>query len=148
MSLSSKPVESVATGIIVKMGIFNFALLLTLGILTAGPVRDLESAPASTEQEPDNTALEYPSPDREEIFLPPVKQPLAGNRPPNSGEDVMLMGFADIGEARVILRIDGIITSLRAGESHGDVRVLNIDPPKVALQRAGRQWTKSLVDTP
>ena len=130
------------------MGIFDFALLSTLGILTAGPVTDLESAPVSTEQEPANTTLEYPSPGREEIFLPPVKQPLADQRSSDSGEGVVLMGFADVDGARVILRIDGIITSLRAGESRGDVSVLSIDPPKVTLQRAGRQWTKSLVDAP
>jgi len=109
---------------------------------------DLKSSPPATKQERGKAAFEYPFPDREDLFLPPVKKPPTRETRPESDEDVVLMGFADVGGARVVLKIDGIVTPLRAGESRGDVRVLAIDPPKVNLQRGERQWTESLADTP
>ena len=109
---------------------------------------DLKSSPHATKEERGKAAFEYPFPDREDLFLPPVKKPSTRDTRPKSDEDVVLMGFADVGVARAVLKIDGIVTSLRVGESRGDVRVLAIDPPRVNLQRGERQWTESLADTP
>ncbi len=105
-------------------------------------------APSAAKRRQGDIAFEYPFPGREEIFLPPEKKPRDVETQLRSDEGVELMGFADVGGARVILKIDGIVTPLRVGESRGDVRVLAIDPPKVVLQRAQRRWTESLVDTP
>ncbi|NQT40847.1 MAG: hypothetical protein HQ581_25350 [Planctomycetes bacterium] len=171
-----------ATGAVVEMGIFNYALLLALAFLalisggcsnsadetaaavvatsvadsppahtTATPraiLADQKSSPPAIEESPGQAASEYPFPDREDLFLPPSKKPPTRETRPESDETVVLMGFADVGGVRAILKIDGIITPLRVGESRGEVRVLAIDPPKVNLQRGDRQWTESLADTP
>lgn len=108
---------------------------------------DLSSLPPTTKVEQTNVAFAYPFPDREDLFLPPATKPPANENRPERDEDVALMGFADVGEARVVLRIDGIVTSLRVGESRGDVGVQAIDPPKVDLLRGERQWTESLAET-
>lgn len=145
-SLTNRPIESVATGTVVEMGILNFALLLPIVVFS------LESAgsdnPPATQEEREEAAFEYPFPDREDLFLPPAKKTFTRETQTEADEDVVLMGFADVGGARVVLKIDGIVTSLRVGESRGEVRVLAIDPPKVDLQRGERQWTESLADTP
>ncbi|NQU20729.1 MAG: hypothetical protein HQ567_05550 [Candidatus Nealsonbacteria bacterium] len=109
---------------------------------------DPESSPPATEEEQEKPAFEYPFPDRDDLFLPPAKKQTTSESRPESSEDVVLMGFADVGGARAVLRIDGIVTSLRVGESRGEVRVLAIDPPKVSLQRGKRQWTESLAEAP
>ena len=109
---------------------------------------DLKSSPDATEKSRGKVAFQYPFPDREELFLPPTKRPPTSEPRPKNDEDVVLMGFANFGGARAVLKIDGIVTPLRAGESRGEVRVLAIDPPRVNLQRGNRRWTESLVDTP
>lgn len=108
---------------------------------------DLKSPPTAAETQEVEPAFEYPFPHREDLFLPPTKAPAHVSRP-RDDEDVVLMGFADFGGVRAVLKVDGIVTSLRVGESRGEVRVLAIDPPKVDLQRADRRWTESLADTP
>jgi hypothetical protein len=92
-------------------------------------------------------AFQPPFPNREELFLPPAEKPAIATRP-RSNEDVVLMGFADVEGEKALLKIDGVITPLRAGESRGAVRVLAIDPPRVTLQRGSRQWTERLFDAP
>lgn len=153
-SLTNRPIESVATGTVVEMRILNFALLLPIVVFSlesAGsdnPPATNEDRPPATQEEREEAAFEYPFPDREDLFLPPAKKTLTRETQTEADEDVVLMGFADVGGARVVLKIDGIVTSLRVGESRGEVRVLAIDPPKVDLQRGERQWTESLADTP
>jgi len=112
------------------------------------PLDGPKSSSLADKLHPTEDAFEYPFPDREDLFLPPVKKPSANETRAKRDEDVVLMGFADVGGARTILKIDGIVTPLRVGESRGDVRVLAIDPPKVNLQRGERQWTESLADKP
>lgn len=112
---------------------------------TAG---DPQSPPAETKEELAKAAFEYPFPDREFLFLPPAKKPATSDIRSEDDEDVVLMGFADVGGARAVLKIDGIVTPLRVGESRGDVRVLAINPPKVNLQRGKHQWTASLAEIP
>ncbi len=110
-------------------------------------VADPESSPSATEEDVGKDAFHYPFPDREELFQPPTKKPLTHETRVKRDEDVVLMGFADVEGVRTVLKIDGIVTSLRVGESRGDVRVLAIEPPEVNLQRGERQWTESLADT-
>ena len=102
----------------------------------------VESKNASPKQ-----AFQPPFPNREELFLPPAEKPASATRF-KSDQDVTLMGFANVEGKKALLKIDGIIRPLRAGESRGEVRVLAIDPPRVTLQRGNREWTESLFETP
>jgi hypothetical protein len=123
---------------------------------TAGPSQAAPDArprgtppppPAARHKEAE-LAFEWPFPDRNEIFLPPRGKPPTRSNQPEARRDVALMGFANVWGIQALLRIDGIVTPLRAGESRGEVRVLAIDPPKVDLQRGERRWTESLLDRP
>ena len=112
-----------------------------------GPDNQEPSSP-EIEAEGDNVAFEYPFPDREDLFFPPANKPSPNVTGAQDDDGVVLMGFANLEEAQAILRIDGIVTPLRAGESRGEVRVLAINPPEVKLQRGDRQWVESLVEAP
>ncbi len=105
-----------------------------------------ESSPPATEEDRGGVTFEYPFPDREDLFLPPTTKSLTHESRVKRDGDVVLMGFADVGGVRTVLKIDGIVTSLRVGETRGDIRVLAIEPPEVNLQHGERQWTESLAE--
>jgi hypothetical protein len=105
-----------------------------------------EPSPPEAEKEPETVAVEYPFPEREDLFLPPAKKPSNIKAQSTSNEDVVLMGFAEVEGALAILKIDGIVTPLRVGEARGDVGVLSIDPPEVHLQRGEHQWAERLTN--
>lgn len=62
----------------------------------------------------------------------------------DSGESVVLKGFADVGEPKVVLAIDGVTTPLSTGDERYGVRVISISPPQAVLQRGRSRWTATL----
>lgn len=86
-----------------------------------------------------------PYPNRNNPFQPPMNMPLAniGNsRDQNSS--VLLVGFANVGEPKVVLAIDGVVSPLSNGEEIAGVQVISIAPPNAVLQRGRNRWTASL----
>lgn len=97
-------------------------------------------------QKPGNAVAEYtpPFPQRLELFDPPKRAVGASRRDDGEGESVELKGFIDVGEPRVILSIDGVVSSVPAGGEKYGVRVISIAPPTVVLQRGGPPWPATL----
>ena len=118
------------------------ALMAQRGSLGSPPPVPLIEAPRS------EGTFTYPFPNRKHLFLPPARKSTVMNRESPTDGNVVLLGFAKTGEDVVILRIDGVIATLRAGESWGDLRVLGIDPPEVRLQRRNVTWVVDLAKEP
>ena len=85
-----------------------------------------------------------PFPERLELFQPPQRAQSMARRDDEHGETVELKGFVDVGEPRVVLSIDGVVSSLpQGGEKYG-VQVISIEPPTVVLQRGRNRWPATL----
>jgi hypothetical protein len=94
---------------------------------------------------PTTVAYTPPFPDRLELFQPPQRTLNAARREDEHGETVELKGFIHVDEPRVVLSIDGVISSVPEGGEKYGVQVISIKPPNVVLQRGGRQpWTATL----
>ena len=106
--------------------------------------------PDSIDGKTDEAQLAYRwhNPNRSQIFIPPTNKPAAATITSRDDHGVSLIGFANVDRQQVLLRIDGVIASLTVGDSRGELQVLAIDPPKVTLKRANREWTVKLFDTP
>lgn len=115
---------------------------------SAAEVAGQQQRPADTPPEEPQPAFQPPFPDRQELFLPPKGRPSTAAVRPSSNSEVLLKGFANPGDLHALLTIDGIVTPLRAGQSRGGIRVLDISPPEVTLRRGNRQWTERLFDQP
>ncbi len=88
--------------------------------------------------------FEPPYPQRLELFQPPrTDEPAAAQAQPRETE-VQLKGFAQAGELKALLRIDGQLTALRVGQVVGSLELVSISPPQVTLRRDGRSWVESL----
>jgi hypothetical protein len=85
-----------------------------------------------------------PFPERQELFLPPQRTLNTARREDEHGETVELKGFIDVDGPRVILSIDGVISSVPEGGEKYGVQVISINPPTVVLQRGRRPWTATL----
>lgn len=85
-----------------------------------------------------------PFPQREELFQPPQRALNAARREDEHGETVELKGFIHVEEPRVVLSIDGVVSSVPAGGEKYGVQVIAIDPPTAILQRGGRRWPATL----
>jgi hypothetical protein len=88
-------------------------------------------------------AFTPPFPQRLELFEPPQRQSTA-RRDDEHGETVELKGFIDVDEPRVVLSIDGVISSVPAGGEKYGVQVISIEPPTVVLQRGRNRWPATL----
>jgi hypothetical protein len=77
------------------------------------------------------------------LFEPPQRQSTA-RRDDEHGETVELKGFIDVGEPRVVLSIDGVISSVPEGGEKYGVQVISIEPPTVVLQRGRNRWPATL----
>jgi hypothetical protein len=85
-----------------------------------------------------------PFPDRLELFQPPQRAQSMARRDDEHGETVELKGFIYVDEPRVVLSIDGVVSSLpQGGEKYG-VQVISIEPPTVVLQRGRNRWPATL----
>lgn len=119
----------------------------------ATPAKVLPAAPHTSapdiaeSQKPGNALAEYtpPFPQRLELFEPPQRAAGTARRDDGEGQAVELKGFIEVEEPRVILAIDGVISSVPEGGEKYGVRVLSIEPPTVVLQRgSGRPWPATL----
>jgi hypothetical protein len=93
---------------------------------------------------PAAVAYTPPFPERQELFQPPQRALNTARREDEHGETVELKGFIDVDGPRVILSIDGVISSVPEGGEKYGVQVISIDPPTVVLQRGRRPWTATL----
>lgn len=106
-----------------------------------------EQAAPATEAEADEPKVAYqpPFPEREEMFQPPRQAPRnLRSRDGDIASDVVLMGFADLGEPKVVLAINGVVTPMSGGDELAGVRVISIAPPRAVLQRGRSRWTASI----
>jgi hypothetical protein len=102
---------------------------------------DVAETPAAAAPKPEFTP---PFPDRLELFQPPQRAEGMARRDDEHGESVELKGFIDVDEPRVVLSIDGVVSSLpQGGEKYG-VQVISIEPPTVVLQRGRNRWPATL----
>ncbi|SRR6056297_841124 len=117
---------------------------------SAGPgddenVASLTATPATRDFRPVN-------PDRKN----PFEYPYVGSDNPSpdtlfsdgaaTASQVTVLGFADVGVPRVILRIGDQTKVLRAGDQVLNITVKKIDPPRVELQIDNLSWTATMFD--
>lgn len=101
---------------------------------------DAPAAPADAQ-----VGYEPPFPERLNPFEPPKKS--SRNQQLAQGEvsdSVVLIGFANVGEPRALLAINGAVKPLVSGEESAGVKVLSITPPRAVLQRGRTRWTASI----
>lgn len=103
------------------------------------PAAEEESAAAEA-----LAAYDAPFANRTNLFAPMQRQKPAQSKDRDSGDSVVLKGFADVGEPCAVLRIEGHITPLAVGGAKYGVQVISIDPPQCVLQRGRTRWTTSL----
>lgn len=68
--------------------------------------------------------------------------------PVSDGIAVQVLGFANVEEPRVLLRIKGNTKSLKAGDVEDGVEVVAIRPPAADLRIGTLLWTASMFDKP
>ena len=85
-----------------------------------------------------------PFPDRDTLFEPPKRAQGTVRRNEELGETVELKGFITVNEPRVVLSIDGVISSVPEGGEKYGVQVISIHPPTVVLQRGRDRWPATL----
>jgi hypothetical protein len=100
--------------------------------------------PAAPETAVETAEFQPPYPQRQELFKPPRgDEPAAAQAQPRETV-IQLKGFAQAGELKAILRIDGHLTALRVGQAVGTLELVSITPPQVTLRQDGRSWVESL----
>jgi hypothetical protein len=105
---------------------------------SASAKKEPEIAPAAAAQ------FSPPFPERLELFEPPKRAQGTVRRNEEHGETVELKGFITVNEPRVILSIDGVISSVPEGGEKYGVQVISIQPPTVVLQRGRDRWPATL----
>jgi hypothetical protein len=100
--------------------------------------KDPDIAPAAVAQ------FSPPFPNRDDLFEPPERAKGTVRRNEELGESVELKGFINVDRPRVILSIDGVISSLEEGGEKYGVQVISIQPPTVVLQRGRDRWPATL----
>jgi hypothetical protein len=85
-----------------------------------------------------------PFPERDTLFEPPKRAQGTVRRNEALGESVELKGFINVNEPRVVLSIDGVISSVPVGGEKYGVQVISIQPPTVVLQRGRDRWPATL----
>jgi len=111
---------------------------------------ELKSArPNSAEKEPEIARASIaqfspPFPNRDNLFEPPKRAKGTMRRNDELGESVELKGFINVDRPRVVLSIDGVISSVEEGGEKYGVQVISIQPPTVVLQRGRDRWPATL----
>lgn len=100
--------------------------------------------------EPDRGAFVPSNPSRVDPFSFPATAPIsnsneAGTTIPTAAQ-VEVLGFANVHEPRVFLRIKDLTRSLGVGGVSDGVEVLAIKPPAVDLQMGSLRWTATMFD--
>jgi hypothetical protein len=103
---------------------------------------DQAPAPESTDLPPDFLP---PFPDRDQLFATSTQTPAERSTQPNAQSAVQLKGFANRGELRALVMIDGRIKAMRVGEACQQIEIVAIEPPRVTLREADRIWSETLL---
>ena len=99
-----------------------------------------EESVTTTDQD---VVFQPPFPDRETLFQPPRNAQVA--RADDSGDlDIKLRGFVRVNGVRAVLEIDGKVGAYIEGDLNHGVKIVQIAPPKVILQRGRSRWTETL----
>jgi hypothetical protein len=120
------------------------------GVDTAAALPEPKAGrPANAKKEPEIAPAALvqfspPFPDRLELFEPPKRAQGTVRRNDELGATVELKGFITVKEPRVILSIDGVISSVPEGGEKYGVQVISIQPPTVVLQRGRDRWPATL----
>jgi len=90
-------------------------------------------------------------PNRVDPFSFPGQAPGAATEDTTSdsvtdGIGVKVLGFAEVDEPRVLLRIKGSTASLKVGETTDGVEVIAIRPPAADLRIGTLSWTATMFD--
>lgn len=95
-----------------------------------------------------NPDFQAPYPERENPFSFPADVADANflGGPAHSVAQVQVVGFADVEEPRVFLRIRNETKSLAVGEQMDGVEVVKINPPAAELRLGSLLWTVTMFD--
>ncbi len=91
-------------------------------------------------------ASELPYPSRSNPFTFVGEERAATEPKPNELSDIRVIGFAQVGQPRVMLRLRNETRSLAVGDKNSGVEVLEISPPNVRLKLANLTWNASMFD--
>jgi len=89
-------------------------------------------------------AFTPPFPERLDLFEPRQRAQSTVRRDDDNGATVELMGFINVDQPRVVLSIDGVVSSIPEGCEKYGVQVISIEPPTVVLQRGRNRWPATL----
>jgi hypothetical protein len=118
-----------------------------IGAVEPQPTPAAAPSPDLAENEKVNAqvaAFTPPFPERRELFEPPQRAQSTIRHGDENGATVELKGFIFVDEPRVVLSIDGVVSSIPAGGEKYGVQVISIEPPTVVLQRGRTRWPATL----
>ena len=114
-------------------------------------VMDKPSAAARPSGDDDTTTkFQPPYSHRFDMF----RRPDAGPGSPDTREvepgmtRVALKGFINVDGLHALLEIDDMLTALKVGDERGGIKIVEITPPQVILQRGRLRWTERLYAVP
>lgn len=91
--------------------------------------------------------FEPPFPDRKDPFHIDQSAPSAKVRPTKASE-YLVLGFADVGKTRAIIRFGDETQFVSIGDTIGDAEVLDVIPPRVRLRNGSFIWEASMFQSP
>ncbi|MCR9207943.1 MAG: hypothetical protein NXI28_06910 [bacterium] len=91
--------------------------------------------------------FEPPFPDRMDPFHIDQAAPSAVSRPTKASE-YLVLGFADVGKTRAIIRFGDETQFVSKGDTIGDAEVLDVIPPRVRLRNGSFIWEASMFQSP
>lgn len=91
--------------------------------------------------------FEPPFPDRKDPFHIDQAAPSTMTRPTKASE-YLVLGFADVGKTRAIIRFGDETQFVSKGDTIGDAEVLDVIPPRVRLRNGSFIWEASMFQTP
>ena len=114
---------------------------------TAEPVGPEAAVPPKEGPEAvDDTAkvadYQPPFPDRVDLFVPPKRE--GGQAASGNESAIELLGFVRVDRLRAILKVNGEVTPMAAGDTRLDLEVISVNPPNVLLQRGRQRWQATL----
>ncbi len=96
-------------------------------------------------EQPIEAAFEPPYPHRTNPFQQPnVEQIARSGLLESTGGVIQLKGFSNNGQSRVLLAMDDRLAPLAEGDEWFGVKIIEINPPRVILQRGRIRWTESI----
>ncbi|TWU38509.1 hypothetical protein [Novipirellula artificiosorum] len=109
----------------------------------------MSSAPAINPAEPVVVQASFKPkyPEREDPFRFPGDEPLVTAKPELSvtkATHVAILGFANLGQAKVIVRMNETTSALAVGEKNDGIEVVEINPPSATLKSGNLVWTATM----